>query len=625
MDRAGRIVMANANARLIFGYAKDEMPGMPVDRLVPDGLRGAHQAHRQAYMENPSPRQMAERKAMRMDLWGERKDGSIFPVEVSLSPIHTESGAFVFSVMRDISARAQQELEKRQQAELVRLLQDIAVASNESSSVDRALQYAVDRICQYLGWPVGHAYAAGGGDALAQTQIWNSGLEERYRKFVSATESEGFQPGQGMPGMALETGLPVWINALESSPHFLRKTEAKKCGLRTGLALPIMAGKKVTGVMEFFHEVELPSDDRLLAVLPHVGIQIGRVIERHNAEEALRRQATQLQVVLTNLPVMIWVIDRKGKIVLLEGKTLTGTGIRSEDFVGKEIGDRFAGRPEILQLIQRAMQGEEIHQEITAASGRVYDLFLTPFYEKGAVPSGMIGLSFDVTERKEMEAELGEMKQRLMESADAERARLAQQLHDGPLQDLYGAFYQIQEARLKLDGPDREMISHALQTIHAVNATLLVICGELHPSTLVHLGLQRAIRGHSERLQDRLDSTEIFLDLDDDTLPGSTLTQERRLNLYRVFQQLITNAAHHSGAKAIWVRLRLEAEQVVLEVEDNGQGFDAPDHWVYLVRERKFGLVTALERVQNMAGRLEIISHPGEGALVRVTVPRQAV
>jgi two-component system, NarL family, sensor kinase len=218
-----------------------------------------------------------------------------------------------------------------------------------------------------------------------------------------------------------------------------------------------------------------------------------------------------------------------------------------------------------------------------------------------------------------MESELGEMKHRLLDSVDNERARLAVEIHDGPLQDLFGAYYQIQDIKNYLDEATQETADSALQIIQGVNATLRVICGDLHPNTLVHLGLEKAIRSYAERYQERLEDTTIELDLDND---GQSLPHNLRLGLFRIYQQLFTNAARHSGASTIWVRLRVEPAQVLLEVQDNGRGFDNPANWIELVRQGKLGLASTLERVEGLNGKLEIDTQPGRGTLARVSAPR---
>jgi PAS domain S-box-containing protein len=101
INAAGRIEMVNAQAEQTFGYARAEMLGQPVEMLVPTRFRGPHPALRMAFLADPRSRPMGAGR----DLFGLRKDGSEFPIEIGLNPIETDEGTMVLSAIVDISAR----------------------------------------------------------------------------------------------------------------------------------------------------------------------------------------------------------------------------------------------------------------------------------------------------------------------------------------------------------------------------------------------------------------------------------------------------------------------------------------------------------------------------------------
>ena len=126
VDADGRIVTANRQAQQLFGYDNATIVGSPVEMLLPAAARGSHVARRHSYAAHPSTRPMGSG----LDLYARRADGVEFPVEISLSPVHAESGPLVISIVRDITERRRLEAEReelRAMAETERERQRIAM------------------------------------------------------------------------------------------------------------------------------------------------------------------------------------------------------------------------------------------------------------------------------------------------------------------------------------------------------------------------------------------------------------------------------------------------------------------------------------------------------------------
>ncbi len=107
VDDQGKIVIVNGQTESMFGYKRKELLGRKIEMLLPDRLHKGHVAHRKTYAADSKIRPMGTR----MDLLGKRKDGSEFPVEISLSPVKAASGTFVSSVIRDVTERKRMEQE----------------------------------------------------------------------------------------------------------------------------------------------------------------------------------------------------------------------------------------------------------------------------------------------------------------------------------------------------------------------------------------------------------------------------------------------------------------------------------------------------------------------------------
>ena len=225
----------------------------------------------------------------------------------------------------------------------------------------------------------------------------------------------------------------------------------------------------------------------------------------------------------------------------------------------------------------------------------------------------------DITYPKQIEAELAEVQHHLIQGIEAERLRLAQDLHDGPMQDLYGVIYQIESIENEVAGQTVQTeLSTTRSTLTQVIEILREMCAELRPTTLVHFGLETAIISHAQRFQSLHPDLAVHLELMKD---GKSLSEHVRLALFRIYQHLLSNVIRHARAENVWIRLSLSPREVVLEVADDGDGFTAPSSMITLAREGHLGLVGATERAEAIGGKVEIETSPGKGARIRTVIP----
>ena len=156
IGRDGRIVLVNAQTEKLFGYAREELIGEAVEKLVPERYHGAHSGHRSGYFTDPRTRPMGAG----LDLYGLRSDGSEFPAEISLSSMETEDGLLATAAIRDITDRKSAERDlARHAAELqrsnVELSQYAYVASHDLQEPLRMVVTYTDRLAEHLEGQLG--------------------------------------------------------------------------------------------------------------------------------------------------------------------------------------------------------------------------------------------------------------------------------------------------------------------------------------------------------------------------------------------------------------------------------------------------------------------------------------
>jgi PAS domain S-box-containing protein len=365
-----------------------------------------------------------------------------------------------------------------------------------------------------------------------------------------------------------------------------------------------------------------------------------RTVRQTRAERALRVSEERLRYVLENVPSMIWTARPDTTLDYLNQTCAEFTGLSIErlrnegwlDAVHPEDRDRliatytpaFEKRTRVLAEY-RVRSADGTYRWLLASG--------VPKYGPDGSYSGYVGCDFDITERKNAEEvmrasrsaleasnrEIRLLAGRLIQAQDAERARIARDLHDDVSQQLAGLSIALSGLTHRLDAfRVAEDLRADLRTLHE-RLTILAhsvrgLSHDLHPTVLHHAGLVTALKAYCSEVQ-RAHGTEMNCSAEGDF---ESIPAQVALSLYRIAQEAVRNVIAHAEAGRADVHLYRVGDQAELTVTDDGNGFDVGSS---LTRGKGLGLVSIAERVRLASGSVRITAESTKGTCVRVQIP----
>ena len=205
----------------------------------------------------------------------------------------------------------------------------------------------------------------------------------------------------------------------------------------------------------------------------------------------------------------------------------------------------------------------------------------------------------------------------LVKVQEEERARISREIHDGPLQDLTALIQRLRLLSIDMDSPvEREkQLKEAESAAMAGVKEMRELCNNLTPPWL-DLGIAQALTELSERQSAQLD-IKIHLDIQD--IPD--LPDDATLAFFRVAQEAVNNSAKHSEAENVSISLKNTGKMILLQIEDDGKGFEVLDNFTELRVQGHRGLSNMRERMSIVGGHFSIFSTPGKGTVIRCELP----
>jgi PAS domain S-box-containing protein len=278
-DAQGTITSWSPGAERMYGYTAAEARGRDISLIVaPDRPDEAHEI---------MARLRRGERVQDFETVRVGKDGSRREVSISLSCIRSADGT-----IRGIAGTSRDVTERRAAERQMQVMQDIALAASAAAGVDETLEAALRILCQATGLPLAEAWLPASESRLQRRAHW---VRPDQREPLGAfLDDWPLERGTSLPGSAWQTKQAVWTADLGLS-SYPRAGLAAELGIGAGVAAPVLVDGEVVAVIDGFFTGPREVDPALMALLTTVGAQIGTLVQRRRAEEALRKSEEQLR------------------------------------------------------------------------------------------------------------------------------------------------------------------------------------------------------------------------------------------------------------------------------------------------------------------------------------------
>jgi PAS domain S-box-containing protein len=623
-EGSGRIVFWNTSAQRMFLYTDDEVLGQPLTMIMPARYREAHQRGLERVISTGASRIVGHP----IELCGLRKDGTEFPLELSLAVWKRAEQTCFGGIIRDITERKRTERAQVAQYAVTRALAEAASLTEVGARILQA-------VCEGLNWDMGAIWTTDEPTGVLRClELWHSYTLAGH-PFVASTKEMVFHKGIGLPGRVWNSGEPAWISDVTQDPHFPRAPMAALAGLHGALAFPIKLNGEVYGVAEFFSRDTCRPHEELLKMLSAVGSQIGQFMERRRAQAAFHQAHDTLDAILISLPCLVLIVDENLRVSYAnpqanahlrpELSTLIGSGLQEVVTLPAHQWTR------LVEDVQRvACHGGSMEERDIEIRKHVYRYRPFPIMLR-RYPKQQAGLvMWDVTEQKQLQDQLIQAEK--LSSLGTLVSGMAHEINN-PVQGILGM------AEIILHEDDPEKVKQYAKDIvecstHVGSVVRNFACYARPASRDGEIDIDVCERiTEAVRLVQRCPQ---FGHVNVVTEFQPTLTfRARRTEIDQVFVNIISNAVEAMGGTGqLTLRAGLHDEKVTVSIQDTGCGI--PPHLLGKIfdpfvttkdpgKGTGLGLSIVYKIVAKYGGRITVESEEGQGSTFTIEFPTTRV
>lgn len=454
------------------------------------------------------------------------------------------------------------------------------------------------------------------------------GLSKRF-----VTEVSRLALGEGFNGKVAETGEPLFVEDASEDPR-LTKTIVREENIHSQLIVPLRSKGKVLGTLcTAVHRYRsFPTEE--VNLFTAIGNQIGIAVENARLYQRERQSALQLRAseqryreLFENAQDAIWLQDLEGNIIAANRACARLTGysleelhnLKAVELLSKDI---LGSMRDIEQRLLKSNSGGTLAEFklIKKDGSEVFVQLSSSLAFNNEQPVAVQHIARDVSVEKRMQENLHFLLQQITRAQEEERKRMARELHDDTIQALVVLSQQIYDLASSEKELSQSAILHLEDLRRQVNQIiqgLRRLSQDMRPAALNRLGLLPVLR---RQASDMTEYSGVAIEV---KVHGAErrLPDEVELVLFRIVQEALRNVLKHAQATSAEITVEFAQGKTIINVSDNGKGFDASQAVSDLPRYGKLGLAGMEERAKLLGGTLMVKSEPGKGTTLTAELP----